>query len=340
MAETEAATHAAGKGFDALKQKVGPLPLYAWLAIFAGVWYYFQKKNTSSTTGATGATPNQQTDPAGNIGTIDPATGYVYGTPEDLAALAANNSTGTGSSTVGGTSGSTVAGQYTDNNSWGVAAINYLVGIGIDPTTANEAIESYLASQSLTANQQADVNLAIQALGAPPQPPGPVGNNPSPVAGGTGGSGTTTGGTIPPPSGGSGTGGTPGAGTGSGTSAPTPPSSGSSTPVVTPPSSTKSVVTATNPVTGLVISQKNRTSLQVKWNAAKNATGYHILCTDSATKAVTNQFDVPASQTFANCGGLTSGHMYVIDVWAEPEPGGRVGTSAHAHVSVTLPKTG
>lgn len=177
MAEEEAAVHAGahagGKGLDALKQKVGPLPLYVWLVVGLGVWYYFQRKNASS------ATAGGQTDPAGNVGNIDPATGYVYGSPEDQAALAANS--GSGGDTSSSTSGSTTSGQYPDNNAWAEAAINYLVGIGIDPTAANEAIQNFLASQQMTSQQQADVNMAIQAIGPPPELPGPVGTPPTPI---------------------------------------------------------------------------------------------------------------------------------------------------------------
>lgn len=57
------------KGFD-LTQKFGPLPLWAWLAAGAGIWWYFQRQQTASAS----QVPNQQTDPAGNIGTIDAST--------------------------------------------------------------------------------------------------------------------------------------------------------------------------------------------------------------------------------------------------------------------------
>lgn len=177
MAETEAA--AGGAKLDVLTKKMGPFPLIVWIAVGAlALWYY--RKHQAAASGSAGAVPNQQTDPAGNIGSIDPATGYVYGTPEDTAALASNNAgTGTGTDT-GSSGGSTTAGQYPDNNSWANAAINFLVARGIDPTTANSAITQFLASQSLTPEQQADVNLAIQSLGAPPSPPQP-GTAPSPI---------------------------------------------------------------------------------------------------------------------------------------------------------------
>lgn len=174
-----------------LKEKAGPLPIWVWLVILGGIVYYIRSKQSgSSLFGGTGsATPNLQKDPAGNIGTIDPATGYVYGTPEDNAALAANNA---GVSGPGGASGGTVAGSYTNDADWGRAAINYLVGLGVDPTQANEAIQQFLSGQQLTSQQQSDVNLAIQSLGAPPQPPGPVGTPPGQVVTPPGGTGAGT----------------------------------------------------------------------------------------------------------------------------------------------------
>ncbi len=164
-----------------LTQKVGPLPLWMWLAAGGALWWYFKSKQT-----ATAAAANQQTDPAGNVGSIDPATGYVYGTPEDQAAIAASNAGSGGGSA--GTNATTGAQTYADNNTWGIAAVNYLVGLGIDAVTANQAVQSYLSSQPLTTAQQGDVNLAIGALGAPPSLPGPVSTNPTPVTG----TGTTT----------------------------------------------------------------------------------------------------------------------------------------------------
>lgn len=198
MAEDQAAEHATGASRELkriLGQKVGPLPMWAWVGIAAVIVLYIKQKQSGGSLfgvfgnkGTGSAIPNQQTDPAGNIGTIDPATGYVYGTPEDTAALAANNGgTGTGNGTPPPTSQT-----YADNNAWGRAAVNYLVGLGTDPTQAGEAIQQYLASQQLTTQQQADVNLAIQALGPPPQLPGPVGTPPPGVVPPPGGGGTGT----------------------------------------------------------------------------------------------------------------------------------------------------
>lgn len=171
MAETDAAAGGAKHGLDFLKTKMGPLPLGVWLGIALAVYVYYSRKNSS------GVGDGNQTDPAGNVGTINPQTGYVAGSPEDKAALA--GSSGTTSDTQ--PSGSTVAGAYPDNNAWGRAAVNYLVSLGVDPTSANEAIQNYLTSQKMTTQQQATVNLAVQGLGPPPDLPGPVGTAPGPV---------------------------------------------------------------------------------------------------------------------------------------------------------------
>lgn len=173
MAEEKAVETAAKGSANLFTKKLGPLPVWVWAVATVAIFWYLQK-GKGTTAGAAG----QQTDPAGNTGTINPATGYVYGTPEDQAASGA--STGAIGTGTGASSGSTTAGQYADNTAWAQAAINYLVGIGVDPTVANSAIQQFLASQTLSSAQQADVNLAIQRIGAPPDPPSP-GNNPPPV---------------------------------------------------------------------------------------------------------------------------------------------------------------
>lgn len=163
-----------GKGLKgALSKKIGPLPVVVWIGLAIVIFYYVSKKNSA------GTSSGDQTDSAGNVGQIDPKTGYVYGSAEDAAALG-QASSGLGTDTDSGTGGSTVSGQYADNNAWAVAAINYLVSIGVDATSANTAITQFLASQPLTTQQQGEVNLAIQRLGAPPSPPEP-GGSPPPV---------------------------------------------------------------------------------------------------------------------------------------------------------------
>lgn len=188
MAEEDSASKALNSSF--FQKKLGPLPAWVWIGGALLVWYFLIEKKGGSLLGSGSATPNQQTDPAGNIGTIDPATGYVYGTPEDLAALASSNAGITPPASGGGGGGTTGGAQtYADNTAWASAAINYLVASGVDPTTANEAVTEYLAGQALTTEEQADINLAIQAVGSPPSLPGPSGPV-TPIVTPPGGAGT------------------------------------------------------------------------------------------------------------------------------------------------------
>jgi hypothetical protein len=120
MAEAPAGTK--GKGLEFLKQKVGPLPLGVWLLGGLGAWYYFQRQQAASSTSATPA--GTATDPAGNTGIIDPLTGYVYDSPQDIAALqqqAADQAalSGATSGTAGGTSGGGTSGGGATDTSGG-----------------------------------------------------------------------------------------------------------------------------------------------------------------------------------------------------------------------------
>jgi Fibronectin type III domain len=181
-------------GFDLVKTKIGPLPVIAWIGI-GGVVFYLVAKQKKTSSGGTGAA----TDAAGNTGAIDPATGFVYGSPEDLASMhgviGGGSSAGTDNSGGGG-GGSSGAKTYNTNADWGRAAVNYLTGLGIDPTVATQSIGQYLSSQTLSDTQQGNVNLAIQALGPPPQLPPPSQTNPNPV--GTNATNPVTGLTIDP----------------------------------------------------------------------------------------------------------------------------------------------
>lgn len=262
---------------NVLTRKVGPLPVVAWAGIAVVVWYVVRKKTATpaATTTAVAGSGNEPgtegTDPAGNTGLIDPATGYVYGTPEDLAALGQQNESSTGSS--GGTS---TTQTYTTNAAWEDAAINYLVGLGTDPVEANSAIAAYLTSQTLTTTQQAEVNEAIQALGAPPQPPSPA----------------------------------------------------SSTPVVNPPGGGGGPYAA-NPPTGLAVTGTTSTTISLKWNASKGATGYTIKYTPAGQAAQT----LTTTQPQVTLSGLKPQTAYAISVQATPADAG----AGSATTNVTTP---
>jgi hypothetical protein len=288
MADAPAATAKAG---SFLTHKIGPLPVAMWLIAGVGLYVYFQRQQAASS----GAAP------------IDPQTGYPAGSPQDQQALAAEQGVGAGDGSAG-QSGTPGAPTYADNDAWGRAAINYLVGLGIDAVTANQAIELYLNSQPLSTSQQGDVNLAIQALGPPPTLPGPISANPPPV-------------TTPP---GTGTGGQNGK------------------PVTAPPGTKPPISGGGKPKTvgaptGLAVAGKSSHSLKVKWNRVTGATGYHVLCTDMATKKIASENDVSSATLTATFQGLQPSHSYVVDVWGLPRASG---SAAHASVSATLPRTG
>ena len=100
MAETEPPAGGEGKSgspFGFLGHKLfGKVPVWVVAAGLIGAYYWYTKYGPGKKAGA-----QSQTDPAGNTGTIDPETGFVYGSPEDLAVLA-------------GSSGTSSAGNYQD----------------------------------------------------------------------------------------------------------------------------------------------------------------------------------------------------------------------------------
>ena len=362
MAEGDAGpTKALSNSF--FTKKLGPLPM--WLIILGGIallYYYESRKKAGSSATATGA--NQQTDPAGNIGSIDPATGYVYGTPEDTAALASNNA-GTGGAATGttGTGAGGGASTYVDNNAWASAAINALVARGIDPTSANEAITEYLAGQALTSQQQADISMAIDSVGSPPTLPGPVGNPPVTQPGppsttlpappvtvnGTCSSGYTYSATQT-----GGQGEVPAAG-GQGWCEPNAPSGGAGTvpvPVPVPaPAPTPAPVPVPAPKpgpaapaswsfpapTGLKASLISDSGYTISWNPVKGPQGQkpatYTVATYDASGSEVDQFD-PVSTSTKEYGkggtGLKKGTTYHTNVWANGGP------KAPPHATVTV----
>ena len=102
MAEAEPPAGGEGKSgsaFGFLGHKVfGKVPVWVIAVAAVGAYYWYTRYGPGKKSSAQGT---QGTDPAGNTGTIDPATGFVYGSPEDLAVLA-------------GSAGTSSAGNYQD----------------------------------------------------------------------------------------------------------------------------------------------------------------------------------------------------------------------------------
>lgn len=121
---------APAKGLGAtLAKKAGPFPLGVWAAAGVGaIWYMERKKSASaSNPAATQSQTGYGTDPAGNTGYIDPSSGYVYGSAEDIAALQSQGLVGQNSYNTGGTgdtSGTGASGSSTDTSGQTTGATN------------------------------------------------------------------------------------------------------------------------------------------------------------------------------------------------------------------------
>lgn len=150
-------------GID-LAQKAGPLPLGGWLAIVGGVGGYYVYSSRQKAA----ATPVITADTSGiGVGPSD-AAGWV---------------------SVAQSPAATTATALTTNDAWATAAITLLIADGYQPTVADAAIRNYINGVPNNAQQQAMVDIALKALGPPPQTlsppvtdptPNPVPSNPTP----------------------------------------------------------------------------------------------------------------------------------------------------------------
>lgn len=113
---------------------------------------------------------------------INPATGYPYGSPEDLAALAALSTPRPGGGGGGPSSAypQDIQTGFTNNAQWVQAAIEYMIDHDIvtNPGPLSSALGKYISGQYVT---DTDVNLIQQAIAIQGFPPvaGPKGYPPS-----------------------------------------------------------------------------------------------------------------------------------------------------------------
>lgn len=268
---------------------VGKLPAWFVLGGIGVVLVLIIRHRSSSSSAAAGTS----TDPAGNVGVINPATGYVYGSPEDLAAAQTSAAVST-PDTSGGAGGSvgdqvTNGPPFTSNAAWSQYAVGVLEQSGYDAGTVTAELGLYLAGAPVTAAQQGDINAAIAVAGYPPvagangQPPGIN------VSGSVAGGGT----------------GSAGGGSSSG-------SPGKGAPITVEP-------------VNLTASHVYATSAQVTWLAPTipanegPLTGYTVACYDDKTGHLVNgPFTVSKGQLYANIGGLKSKTKYHANVWCDP----------------------
>ena len=128
---------------------------------------YYRKKQASSVQAASVAQAGTDT--------IDPATGYPYGSPEDAAALSTQSSyyQDTSGGYGGGYGGSPSPSQgtgFVSNAAWAQAYEEYAVNnIQSDSTIVAAALGKYLTGQPLSQDQLNIVEQATAFEGLPPQ---------------------------------------------------------------------------------------------------------------------------------------------------------------------------
>lgn len=142
-------------------QKKTALMVGGAVVVIGGIVWYRQKKLAASTPSTTDAE-------------IDPATGYPYGSPEDAAALAGQDSY-VSPTTGGGGGSSTIPTSnvgYTSNGQWTQAVIATLTNSGSisDPTQLSEALGKYVTGAYVEAGSAYDtlIQQAISVEGYPP----------------------------------------------------------------------------------------------------------------------------------------------------------------------------
>jgi hypothetical protein len=244
-------------------------------AVLGIVWYRSKQQASQAATSSTSSTDSSN---------IDPATGYPYGSAEDVAAeqqlQGQSGALGPlydpqyyggygGGGYGGGFPGPQGPGTFTSNAAWSQAAEDYLVNtIGESAPDVGNALGKYITAQPVTPDQEAFINQAIAFAGYPPVP-GPDGFPPS-MKNAPG----------PPP----------------------PPKKGN----------------AQNPVKGLTVHARF-TQADVSWKPSKGATSYRIRVRDTHNHIVVEQSISGTGTTVHN---LPRQARLEMNVLAEPAASG------------------
>lgn len=139
-------------------QKIGPLPLGAWVAIAGGgIGLYMLHRNKAAAAAAPASI-----DPTASI----VGTGGAGAVSESYVP------------TTGGVTTTTPA-KLTSNTQWGSQAFSWLAALGMNPTMADSAIRNYLDGRTLSVQENALISQVLGKYGTPPEqlpaaPPVPV----------------------------------------------------------------------------------------------------------------------------------------------------------------------
>lgn len=142
------------------------VPVWIVLGVVVVGLIVYEKKKSSTSTKATASTATGTQAGYGAAGQGAPGgLGYGLTGPQNLLeqSLQAN------------------AGQATTNPQWEANAESVLVGYGYPFVQVQSALNVYLAGGTLSSVQREIVNAAIEAVGAPPSPPGSTASTASPT---------------------------------------------------------------------------------------------------------------------------------------------------------------
>jgi hypothetical protein len=184
----QSTSHSSSSSGSGLAHRIGPLPVWGWLAVAIGAIILYKiikdrsSASTSTASGTVGASDNAAStfgsegfslNSAGEV--VDNATGDILGT---VAGYSPTGSSGTG----GGTGGSTLTAQQ-----WVTNAQEALFNLGYNNATVDQALQDYLAGNQLPQNEYSIIEAAIALTGSPPAGLG------TPVLSASGGTGTGSG---------------------------------------------------------------------------------------------------------------------------------------------------
>ena len=137
---------------ETFRGKLGPLPVWAWGAIIGvGIVAYVWFSGKTDDAGETD--PDAPTSATSSSSLADAIDGAFLTTP-------ANGGSG---------SNADIPDTVDTNSAWGMRAIAALIGKGILPLSAQQAIAKYLDEQEMTSDEAKLVNQAIGAVGQPPE---------------------------------------------------------------------------------------------------------------------------------------------------------------------------
>jgi len=186
---------------DELQQKAGPLPVWGWGVLLAAVFViYLSRKRASAAANVAAVTSNGPVDPtltssAGSNG--DPTQSPFPNGP--MASYLSQSPTNTAYPV--GMTAQGVPGPVT-NGQWSRLALDFILSHGGAPIEASSALAKYLGSgardsegnagpiATLSRSEQAYINEALQAFGAPPEGmisagmapvPAPAAHHPAPA---------------------------------------------------------------------------------------------------------------------------------------------------------------